>query len=84
MQRSRDKKYTRAFTRQRPSKEVPAAKNPRATVEVLLETVFPVVRAADVVRQRRGEHVSAATNPDATVDILLKTVFSTWSMQNGL
>jgi hypothetical protein len=39
MQRPRDK-YTRAVSRQRLSKNIPAATDTHATIEVLLETVF--------------------------------------------
>jgi hypothetical protein len=61
---------TTAVSRQRLGTQV------TATVEVLLETVFQVARAADVATLRPGEQVSAATNPDATIEILLETVFS--------
>jgi hypothetical protein len=43
---------------QRLSKHVPATTNSDATIELLLETVFSVVRAATLATQRRGKYAS--------------------------
>jgi hypothetical protein len=73
----------RFVSRQRLGTQVPAATNTRATVELLLETVLSVVRAAAVATKRHRKHVSATANSDATIEVLLETVISIRSVQRG-